>query len=70
MKFLLKWAFRLFLLLLVLLAILALSFDTIITGIAESKLRKQTGLEVRLEKLALRPWSGHGSRREGHFDRA
>ncbi len=60
MKFLLKWAFRLFLLLLVLLAILALSFDAIVTSIAESKLRKQTGLEVRLEKLELRPWSGRG----------
>lgn len=58
MKSLLKWAFRLFLLLLVLLAILALSFDAIVTSIAESKLRKQTGLEVRLEKLELRPWSG------------
>jgi uncharacterized protein involved in outer membrane biogenesis len=58
MKFLLKWAFRLFLLLLVLLAILALSFDSIITSIAASKLREQTGLEVRLEKLELRPWSG------------
>ena len=59
MKFLLKWAFRLFLMLLVLLAILALTADSIVTSIAESKLRKQTGLEVRLEKLELRPWSGH-----------
>ncbi len=59
MKFLLKWAFRLFLLLLVLLAVLALSFDTIVTSIAENKLRKQTSLEVRLEKFELRPWSGH-----------
>ena len=59
MKFLLKWAFRLFLVLLVLLAILALTADSIVTSIAESKLRKQTGLEVRLEKLELRPWSGH-----------
>ena len=58
MKFLLKWAFRLFLVLLVLAAILALSFDSIVTSIAEGKIRKQTGLEVRLEKLALRPWSG------------
>lgn len=58
MKFLLKWAFRLFLVLLLLAAILALSFDTIVTSIAEGKLRKHTGLEVRLEKLALRPWSG------------
>lgn len=58
MKFLLKWAFRLFLLLLVLLAVLALSFDAIVTGIAEGKLRKQTGLEVHLDKLELRPWSG------------
>jgi hypothetical protein len=57
-KFLLKWAFRGCLLLLVLLAILALSFDAIVTNIAESKLRKQTGLEVRLDKLELRPWSG------------
>lgn len=58
MKFLLKWAFRLFLLLLVLLAVLALSFDTIVTSVAEGKLRKQTGLEVHLDKLELRPWSG------------
>ncbi|MBI5802145.1 MAG: hypothetical protein HZA92_15650 [Verrucomicrobia bacterium] len=58
MKFLLKWAFRLFVLLLALLAILALSFDTIVTSFAEGKLRKQTGLEVRMEKLELRPWSG------------
>lgn len=58
MKFVLKWAFRLFLLLLVLLAVLALSFDAIVTSVAEGKLRKQTGLEVRLDKLELRPWSG------------
>jgi len=58
MKFLLKWAFRLFLLLLVLLAVLALSFDAIVTSLAESRLSKQTGLEVRLDKLELRPWSG------------
>jgi hypothetical protein len=58
MKFLLKWAFRLFLVLLVLLAVLALSFDTIVTSLAESRLSKQTGLEVRLDKLELRPWSG------------
>jgi hypothetical protein len=57
-KFLLKWAFRLFLVLLVLLAVLALSFDAIVTSIAEGKLRKQTGLEVHLDKLELRPWSG------------
>lgn len=58
MKFLLKWAFRLFLLLLLLLAVLALSFDTIVTSVAEGKLRKQTGLEVHLDKLELRPWNG------------
>jgi hypothetical protein len=58
MKFLLKWAFRLFLVLLVLLAVLALSFDAIVTSLAESRLSKQTGLEVRLDKLELRPWSG------------
>ncbi|MEN9573953.1 MAG: hypothetical protein RL514_1808 [Verrucomicrobiota bacterium] len=58
MKFLLKWVFRGFLLLLVLLAILAVSFDAIVTSLAEKKLRKQTGLEVRLDKLELRPWSG------------
>ncbi|NBV22637.1 MAG: hypothetical protein EBS05_12070 [Proteobacteria bacterium] len=53
-----KWLFRLLLLLLVLLAILAVSFDTIVTALAEKKLRKQTGLEVHLDKLELRPWSG------------
>ena len=58
MKFLLKWVFRLLLLLVVLLAVLALSFDSIVTGLAESRLRKQTGLEVRLGRLELRPWSG------------
>lgn len=58
MKFLFKWTLRLLLLLVVLLVILALSADTIVTGIAEGKLRKQTGLEVRLGKLELRPWSG------------
>ena len=57
-RFLFKWLFRLLLLLLVLLAILAVSFDTIVTAIAEKKLRKQTGLEVHLDKLELRPWSG------------
>ena len=35
-------------LLVVVLVILALSADTIVTSIAESRLRKQTGLEVRL----------------------
>jgi hypothetical protein len=58
MKFLIKWAFRCFLLLLVLLAVLALTFDSIVTGLAEHRLRKQTGLEVRLGKLTVRPWSG------------
>lgn len=58
MRFVLKWMFRLFLLLLVLLAILALSFDSIVTSIAEGKLRKQTGLEVQLGRLEIRPWSG------------
>lgn len=58
MKFLIKWAFRCFLLFLVLLAVLALTFDRIVTSLAESRLRKQTGLEVRLGKLEVRPWSG------------
>ena len=58
MKFLFKWTLRLLLLLVVVLVILALSADTIVTSIAESRLRKQTGLEVRLGKLELRPWSG------------
>lgn len=58
MKFLLKWAFRGFLVLLVLLGILILSFDAIVTSLTESRLRKQTGLEVRLGRLELRPWSG------------
>lgn len=58
MKFLFKWTLRLLLLLVVLLVILALSADTIVTSIAERKLRQQTGLEVRLGKLELRPWSG------------
>lgn len=58
MKFLFKWTLRLLLLLVVVLVILALSADTIVTSIAEGRLRKQTGLEVRLGKLELRPWSG------------
>ena len=58
MKFLLKWAFRLFVVLLVTLAVLALCFDRIVTSLAESRLSKQTGLEVRLDNLELRPWSG------------
>ncbi len=64
MKFLLKWAFRLFLVLLVLVAVLALSFDSLVTSLAESRLRKQTGLEVRLGMLEVRPWSGR-ARLEG-----
>lgn len=58
MKFLLKWAFRLFVILFVILVVLALSFDRIVTSLAESRMSKQTGLEVRLDKLELRPWSG------------
>jgi len=55
MKFLFKWTLRLLLLLVVVLVILALSADTIVTSIAESRLRKQTGLEVRLGELEVRP---------------
>ncbi len=58
MKFLFKWTLRLLLLLVVLLVILLLSADTIVTGVAEGRIRKQTGLEVHLGKLELRPWSG------------
>ena len=53
MKFLVRWAFRLFLLGLVLVVALLLLKDTILKSIAESRLRAATGMEVRIGKLEV-----------------
>ncbi|MDX1952739.1 MAG: hypothetical protein SFY81_11200 [Verrucomicrobiota bacterium] len=50
-KFIFRWAFRLFILLIVLLVALLLLKDTIFKTITESQIRAQTGLEVSIGRL-------------------
>ena len=53
MKTLLKWGFRLLILLVVLLVAAVLLFDTIVTSLAESRIRSATGLDVKIGKLDI-----------------
>lgn len=53
MKTLLKWCFRLLILLVVLLVAAVLLFDTIVTSLAESRIRSATGLDVKIGKLDI-----------------
>lgn len=51
MKFLVRWAFRLLILVLVLVVGLLLAKNAILKSYAETQLRRQTGLEVRIREL-------------------
>ena len=53
MKFLVRWAFRLLILLLVLLIGLVLVKDALIKSYTESQLQRQTGMEVRIGKMEV-----------------
>ena len=53
MKTIFKWAFRLFLLALVLLVVALLSLDSIARSVAEARLRTETGREIKLGKLEI-----------------
>jgi uncharacterized protein involved in outer membrane biogenesis len=53
MKTLFRWAFRLFILLIVLLVAAVLLMDTIVRAVAERSLRRQTGLDVKIGKFEI-----------------
>jgi hypothetical protein len=53
MKFLFKWLFRLFLLLVVLIVIFFLSLDTILRVVLENRIRAQTGMDAQIGKFTL-----------------
>src|SRR5690242_6421016 len=52
-KFIFRWLFRAFILLIVLAVALVLLKDTLIKSFVENRLRKQTGLEVKIDKLEV-----------------
>jgi uncharacterized protein involved in outer membrane biogenesis len=53
MKKLFKWVFRLFLVLLLLIVLLILFLDPIAKAVVEARIRKQTGLPVKIGKLSI-----------------
>ena len=53
MKKLLKWGIRLLICLVILLVAAMLLFDTVVTSLAESRIRTATGLEVKIGKLEI-----------------
>src|SRR4051794_20756716 len=53
MKFLFRWAFRLFILLLVLVVAGILLFDSIAKAVTEYRIKKQTGLDVKIGKMEV-----------------
>ncbi len=53
MKFIFRWAFRLFILLIVLLVAGILLLDTIVKAAVESRIRKETGMEVKIGSLSV-----------------
>lgn len=53
MRFLFRWAFRLFLVIVVLVVALLLLKDTLLKSYAEARIRRQTGMEARLGKLEV-----------------
>ncbi len=53
MKWFFKWAFRLFLLVVVLAVIFFLSLDTIIRVVMENRIRAQTGMDAEIGKFTL-----------------
>jgi uncharacterized protein involved in outer membrane biogenesis len=57
MKFLFRWAFRFFILLVVLLVAGILLLDTIVRAIAESHIHNETGMDVKIGSLYIGLWS-------------
>src|SRR4051812_1971403 len=53
MKMLFRWAFRIFILLVVLLVAGILLLDTIARSIAENRIRNKTGMDVKMGSLSL-----------------
>ncbi len=53
MKFIFKWLFRLFLLVVVLAVVLVLSLDTILRVVAEHRIRAQTGMDAEIGQFHL-----------------
>ena len=53
MKFILRWAFRLFLVVVVLVVAGVLLMDTIIKSVLENRIREQTGRDVKIGKFEL-----------------
>lgn len=53
MKWILKWTFRLFLLLLVLAVIAVLSIDPILRVVIQNRIRAQTGMDAEIGKFSL-----------------
>ena len=56
-KFVFRWTFRLFILLIVLLVAGILLLDTIVKGVVERRLRRDTGMDVKIGSLTVRLWS-------------
>ena len=53
MRRLIKWIFRIAILLVVLVVVLFFSFDSIVKTIAERRIREQTGLDVKIGKMSV-----------------
>ncbi|MBU6401222.1 MAG: hypothetical protein KGS61_12970 [Verrucomicrobia bacterium] len=53
MRFIVRWAFRLFVLLVVLVVALVLLKDTLVRALAESSIRSATGLEAKIDKFEV-----------------
>src|SRR5262245_38548014 len=53
MKFLIRWAIRLFIIFIVLLVALVLLKDTLLKALAEYRLRSQTGLDVKIGRFEV-----------------
>jgi len=53
MKWLLKWLFRLALLMVALIIVLVLSKDAIMKAVAEQRIRARTGMEVKIGRLSI-----------------
>jgi len=53
MRFLFRWAFRLFLIVIVLAVALVLLKDVLLKSFAESRIRSETGMDVRIGKLEV-----------------
>ncbi|HMP81915.1 MAG TPA: hypothetical protein PKA41_04325 [Verrucomicrobiota bacterium] len=53
MRKLIKWTFRLILLIILLVVVLIFSFDPVMKAVAENRIRAQTGMDVKIGKLSV-----------------